>query len=1581
MKDFLERIANLSPQRLALLAAQLNEQLEARERCDRVPIAIVGIGCRFPGGVHSAEQFWQLLRSGTDAISEVPATRWNIDALYSPDPDAPGKMATRWGGFITGEDLFDPLFFGISPAEAASIDPQQRLLLEVSWEALEDAGIIPASLNGTRTGVFAGICNSDYGYLGMELLGQKVAPNFAAGVAHSVAAGRVAYTLGLQGPALAVDTSCSAGLVAIHLACQSLRSGECDAALAGGVNLILAPEVTMALSQGRMMAPDGRCKAFDDRANGFVRGEGCGMIVLKRLPDALRDGRRVLAVIRGSAMNQDGRSSGLTAPNGSAQQALIRDALANAGMEPGEIDLIEAHGTGTALGDPIEIGALQAVFAGRDGTQAPLYVGSVKTNIGHLESAAGVAGLIKLVLSLRHHEIPPSLHFATPNHLIDWSAGPVTVASRRTAWPDRGVPRAGGVSSFGISGTNAHVLVEEYPEPPRAAVTDAGPRTVRLSARTPRALAEMAARLIDHLVAYPSLALDDVLFTLNHGRTQFEWQASGLVSSHEDLRRFLEQVRAGELAQRQSRAATRAAAGQENIAERPSGRIVSLPTYPFERERYWLAMPPRRSAATADPVAPIRANTAETIGELPDRWLYEVQWEPKPLPHGSAANTQALQAGFFKRAQLPDGAIASHPEFDGLVAQACAEYAAAALAPLARESEPGAAFSFAQMASRVQAVPQKYPVLRNMLRMLEEDGWIGRDGDRSVFNATAKWSEAARSAEQRLRDAGSLCPERGAELRLLARSGRSLAEIVAGCVDPVHVLFPDNAMDEAEAIYAQSPEAKFYNARIAALVQTAQQERPDRPLRILEIGAGTGATAAEVLAALPGGSYRYTFTDISPAFLPRAQQRLRRYPGVEYRTLNIEFDPVRQGLAENGYDVVIAANVLHATADLRATLAGVQRLLAPGGVLLLLEAVNTTRAVNITFGLMDGWWKFTDTALRADGPLLPPERWLEVLRAGGWDEVAMVCGAPSAAQTLFVAQSQAVNPCSKEHPRTVMLDGGDPELRAALAQELSMRGMHLRTWRDSEDASTQPPAAGRAEAYVLVAPATDLAQSDELAQWALTRIQEYLRRRSSRARLWIVTRGAQATGTLFPDGSGVAQSMLWGLGRVLALESPEAYGGLIDLEPTCSPADAARCVAAELAQLDSEDQVAWRGSQRLVARLARFEKSPDSLGKQSVKFAADAAYLITGGLGGLGLRLAQWMAQQGARHIVLLGRTGLAANGRDERAEPIEALRAQGVRVTIIAADLASPEAMPSVFARFGADLPRLRGIFHAATVVHGAPLAQITASDLLAMLRPKVRGTIVLDALTRNLELDFFVAFSSAAAVLGAKNMAHYAAANQFLDSFAHMRRAAGLPMLSIDWGAWDTMRLAADQERAQFTAGGLPPMPSEDALRILSTWLGSERAQLLVANIHWPTMKPLLEVNRVRPLVARFGSSAIQDGELAYALLNVAADLPPSSGENREQAILNVVSEEAAGILGMRHGALPPADVPLIELGMDSLMAVDLKNRLQKRFAIMLPPNLMFEFPTPAEIAGALVTMLWAGTKAEPARTHSPVRDEIHI
>src|ERR1700722_7963507 len=363
-----------------------------------------------------------MMRDGVDAIGTVPPARFDIDALFDTDPEAAGRIATRYGGFIGDVDQFDCGFFGIAPREAQGMDPQQRLLLEVSWEALENAGQAPSRLETSKTGVYFGLCTTDYSYLQIRSEDPALLnAHFGSGIAHSIASGRLSYLLGLQGPSLSIDTACSSSLVAIHLACQALRSGDCRMALAGGVNLILGPEIFIALSHARMLAPDGRCKTFSAAADGFSRGEGCGVVVLKRLVDAKADGDRLLAVIRGTAVNQDGPSSALTAPNGPAQEDVIRTALARAGLKPREVGYIEAHGTGTQLGDPLEMQALTAVFRADREAGAPLMIGSVKTNIGHLEGAAGVTGLIKLVLALRNKEIPPHLHMKEPNPHIDWS--------------------------------------------------------------------------------------------------------------------------------------------------------------------------------------------------------------------------------------------------------------------------------------------------------------------------------------------------------------------------------------------------------------------------------------------------------------------------------------------------------------------------------------------------------------------------------------------------------------------------------------------------------------------------------------------------------------------------------------------------------------------------------------------------------------------------------------------------------------------------------------------------------------------------------------------------------------------------------------------------------------------------------------------------------------------------------------------------------------------------------------------------------------------------------------------------------
>ncbi|MCC6191323.1 MAG: polyketide synthase, partial [Anaerolineales bacterium] len=483
-----ESPAGLSPVKRALLAVRdLQAQLAAVEQARTEPIAIVGVGCRFPGGADNPAAFWELLRAGVDAVREVPPDRWDIDAYYDPNPSALGKMATRWGGFLDRVDQFDPEFFGLSPHEAARMDPQHRLLLEVAWEALESAALPAARLAGSRTGVFVGLYNNDYA----QLLGGRTADaHVALGNSLGIAAGRLSHLLDLRGPSLLVDTLCSSSLVAVHLACQSLRARECEAALAGGVNVILSPASMIMTSRLLALAPDGRCKTFDARADGFVRGEGCGLVVLKRLSDALRDGDALWAVVRGSAVNQDGRSTDLTAPNVLAQQAVLRAALAQAQVAPETVGYVEAHGTGTALGDPIEVAALSAVYGLPRPDGARCWLGSVKTNLGHLEGAAGIAGLLKAVLALRRQAIPPHLHFQRLNPRISLTGTPFAIPTALEPWPATGQPRRAGVSAFGMSGTNAHLILEEAPPLPVAASPpDSAPaHLLTLSAHTPAAL-------------------------------------------------------------------------------------------------------------------------------------------------------------------------------------------------------------------------------------------------------------------------------------------------------------------------------------------------------------------------------------------------------------------------------------------------------------------------------------------------------------------------------------------------------------------------------------------------------------------------------------------------------------------------------------------------------------------------------------------------------------------------------------------------------------------------------------------------------------------------------------------------------------------------------------------------------------------------------------------------------------------------------------------------------------------------------------------------------------------------------------
>jgi acyl transferase domain-containing protein len=640
---------NLSPLKQALvLIEHLERELAAARTLASEPIAVVGMGCRFPGGVSNPDSYWSLLCHGIDTVGPIPEDRLPTASLYDPNRELPGKIYTRFGSFVGDVSGFDAEFFGISPREACSLDPQHRLLMEVIWETLEHSGISPASLRNSRTGVFVGIGQNDYAQ--RQLNGgrlEEITRFDGTGNGFCFASGRLSHSLGFRGPSISVDCACSSSLVAVHLACQSLRLQECDVALAGGVQLILSPEVTTFLCRTGALAVDGRCKGFDAAADGFGRGEGCGSVALKRLSDAVANGDFVWAIIRGNAVNHDGPSSGLTVPSTIAQTELLRRALACSGLKPESVGYIEAHGTGTQLGDPIEIEALGAVYGQNRTGKNPIWVGSAKTNHGHLEAAAGIAGLIKTVLSLHHRKLPPHLHFKNPNPHIPWDTLPFRIPTTLTEWIVN-QPRIAGVSAFGFSGTNAHILIEEAPIDPKLTKPMDRPSLLLLSAQTLTAVRELAARYAAHLEQNPELDLADVCRTAALGRNHFSHRVAVIADSCSSVRcrlrviadgelpaqSWMGHVETNELAHEHATAIDTlesAAAAYVNGRDlkweqwlaKPKGRPVVLPSYPFQRKRYWIESP-KIVHQKSVPAIPVSAQDGDTDH------LYEIVWERAP---------------------------------------------------------------------------------------------------------------------------------------------------------------------------------------------------------------------------------------------------------------------------------------------------------------------------------------------------------------------------------------------------------------------------------------------------------------------------------------------------------------------------------------------------------------------------------------------------------------------------------------------------------------------------------------------------------------------------------------------------------------------------------------------------------------------------------------------------------------------------------------------------------------------------------------------------------------------------------------
>jgi acyl transferase domain-containing protein/acyl carrier protein/phospholipid N-methyltransferase len=1443
---------------------QMRAELESLAPKPAEPVAIIGMDCRFPGGANSPEAYWQLLQNGIDAITEVPPDRWDVDAYYDPDPDMPGKLYCRSGGFLDQVDQFDPQFFGISPREAASLDPQQRLLLEVSYTALERAGQAPDRLQGSQTGVYIGISFEDYAKLSLHSGDPtRIDAYSSLGNTRSIAVGRLSYVLGLQGPTMQLDTTCSSSLLAVHLACQSLRSGESNLALAGGVNVMISPEPTIGFCRLKALSPDGHCKTFDANANGYVRGEGCGIVVLKRLSDAIANRDQILAVIRGSAVNHDGQSNGLTAPNGSAQEAVIRQAIRNAGVAPAQIQYVETHGTGTPLGDPIEVLALGKVLSEGRSTAEPLWIGSVKTNFGHLESAAGVAGLIKTVLALQHQQIPPHLHFQQPNPHIPWNQLPIQVSTQLTPWT--GEVRLAGVSSFGMSGTNVHVIVEEYSQQKDTVNSVADDSNAAshmhlftLSAKSQSALKQLAERYEIFLANQSDISLSHLCFTANTGRSQFEHRFAAMVGSIEQLQQQLRDfVQTGRCETPAHSLVQSYLQGTEidwnQIDNGNSCQRIVLPTYPFQKQRYWMeppVLPPRgghpllgrrlvlaKSATIhfeahldqnhpaflqqhrvfAKPIMPmagyiemVLAAGAEVLQSQLELEIFihqplqvdcpmtvqlvltelaesqEQSYQFEIFAVGDVSNTQKIwnlyASGTIREIDLADSSLdiltltqdcseVDIADFYQTYRQHGIEYGPAfqairqlwqgdqTIARIELPSSPTFAYQIhpvlldaglqtvaAALSARNPTSPTYLPVgierlafhgkkqpcwsqlkLRSPgdsshpiadLQFLDVDGTVivtieGLKLQPAVFDSTQRqtdmqnwlyqvewrphpfgarqtdllapseirnrlnpglidlepsedWSEYERliaglesrslsyiinsflelgwqfvvgdyfSIQQLIQQLGltvnqkflkrllEMLLEAGfldlqhetyrvvqplqpaelnenhfvnhhPELTLLHRCGSSLAKMLQGRCDPIQLLFPDGDLTTLSQIYQDSTVANLTNNLVCQVVQSVLENQSN--VRVLEIGGGTGGTTNYLLPCLDPETTQYTFTDISPLFIERAKQKFKKYSFVDYQVLDIERSPHLQKNDFQQYDIIIAANVLHATHSLRATLTHVRQLLAPGGLLILLEGVYPMRWLDLTFGLTDGWWRFADLDLRSSYPLISVEQWQQVLQHdfASIEVIQPRVNQTAIQQAVILAQVSADVPAqSSDSDWLIVAD--HQGVSAAVIHRLQAQGAAYRVISVAD----LPQLTITRSTQILFLAALDLpcaadltlesleVASREICGNALALIQALAT--THPIRLWLVTQGAVATGIAAEKLSGLVQSLLWGMGKTINLEHPEFGCVCVDLDPADSPSRQADLLLAEIQsnhRLLREQQVTFRQQQRYVARLVR----------------------------------------------------------------------------------------------------------------------------------------------------------------------------------------------------------------------------------------------------------------------------------------------------------------------------------------------------------------------------------------------------------
>ncbi|WP_331001412.1 SDR family NAD(P)-dependent oxidoreductase [Nostoc sp. WHI] len=1745
------------------------------------PIVIVGMACRFPGGANDLKSFWELLEQGKDAVREIPGDRWDIQAWYHPDPDTPGKISSSYGAFLEQIDQFDAEFFGILPREAIAIDPQQRLLLETTWQALESAGQNPQQLRNSQTGVFVGAMTQDYAQL--SYAPEAINAYTGSGTSVSVAAGRLSYVFGLQGPSMTIDTACSSSLVAVHLACNALRNGECDIALAGGVNVILTPVISLIESRAHMLAPDGRCKTFDASANGMVRGEGCGMIVLKRLSQAVKNGDRILARVYGTAVNHDGPSSGLTVPNGDAQEKLLHQALNAAKLKPEQIDFIEAHGTGTAIGDPIELESMAAVFSDRPQNR-PLIIGSVKTNLGHLEGAAGIAGLIKTVLALQNNKIPPHLHFEQPNPRFDWSSHIFEVPVHGKNWHPSERERIAGVSSFGFSGTNAHIIVGEIAST-SPQQSDNQLYLLPLSARSEKSLQELAKNYQSALNESGNLA--DACFTASTGRAIFRHRlcivADSITTAEKALADFEEGNNSDNVI------TPIASENQSNIAflfsgqgSQYSGMGQTLynkePVFKNTLDICDKILQPILGKSLLDLIFQLQNSDLLEQTQITQPALFSLEyalaklwqsWGIQPsalLGHSIGEYVAACLAGVFSledalqlvtqrghlMGELPqNGAMAAiYADYETVKTYSSQVNIAAANGSITVISgfneiidqqeklfiEQGYktkrlavshAFhsalmepiidEFAEVLNRISfhepsltiisnvtgkpigkeiatadywlhhlrstvhfgkgfqfLIDSGYrcflelgpkPVLLSMARLssqLQETLWLpsivpGQDEQAQMYRSLARlfvngysieWAEVFRQGKRISLPTYPFQRER----YWLANSEFSLAEIKT----KLHPFISDfKKLATGEIIFegdikADNPgyleEHKVFEkilfpatGFIEAILAASQKIFADNLVIIQNVSIHQGLLLSQSQTILqmifkPKKSSGYGFEIFSSNssqdnWILHVSGEIKAKNGYEnltqrrrdaeedrgesvdifrfyelYQQMRISYGERFQAIQELRY----LGNGSQARISIDRSLADQRYCLHPVLLDACLQSIGAAfpeihgKELHLPYGFSSleffgnpgyqAWTRvyiksdtngeisvdvdvydeqeqlcarFTDLVARRTNPVVLQRLWQDTEKDWFYqvqwkklNSIPDVAGDSRNSWLVFVhpgtALKQLINLFKKAGERVITVELGDDyeycnQDNFVINPSQKSDFQHL--YQEAYPSGEFPT--GVIFAWE-TAPVTEDADAVyKSCNAVLHLIQTITAHWKKLPDLWLVTRGANQV--LAETSLQPKQSSLWGLGAVINNEYPQIRCVCLDLSPTGEP-DEAKFLFNEFHTPNSELRLALRKGNRYGARLVS-ATIPTAQKQQLV--SQEGAYLITGGLGKIGLLVAEWLSEMGASHLVLCSRQ------IKSKLEAIASLTKNGTQITVISADITSAADMEQIFSRFGTELPPLRGVIHAAGVLDDGLLSNQNWERYQNVMRPKVEGTLLLDRYTRNLSLDFFIAFSSAAVILGSPGQSSYAAANAFMDALMQQRQSLGLPGISINWGAWDT---GNEIDKQRFANWGIESMSSDTALKYLSQLILGKVSQGAIIDIDWSTFNQAFNINQ--PFFAEVRSPKGNSQESYAKLLERLMSVPV---DERATTLSQGIEQLFREVTGLPVTSVIPQQTSFLELGLNSLMVLEFKNRLEGNLACTLSSSVIFDYPNLESLSNYLREEILADNIQFEVKTNS--------